>query len=132
VEFIVGDALALPFRSKVFSAVASLNLIDKVPLPLNHLKETNRVSKEKGAQFLFSDPFSWSSDVAEEENWLGGKDHGPHSGRGMDNILLLLTGKKGDLKPTWDITSKGHIWWRIRNHRNHFELIRSCSIKAKR
>ncbi|MGD8228233.1 MAG: methyltransferase domain-containing protein, partial [Desulfobacteraceae bacterium] len=61
VEFIVGDAQALPFRSRTFSLLASLNLIDKVPSPLGHLEEMNRVAQNAGAQFLFSDPFSWSS-----------------------------------------------------------------------
>jgi uncharacterized protein YbaR (Trm112 family) len=38
VEFIVGNALALPFRCRTFSTLASLNLIDKVLLPLKHLR----------------------------------------------------------------------------------------------
>lgn len=33
VEFIVGNALALPFRSRTFTALAGLNLVDKVPVP---------------------------------------------------------------------------------------------------
>ena len=64
VEFIVGDALALPFRSTSFSALASLNIADKVPLPLKHLQEVNRVAREKDVQFVLSDPFSWSTEAA--------------------------------------------------------------------
>ena len=58
IEFIVGDALALPFRSKTFSSLASLNLIDKVPLPIKHLKEIPEFIKlqekfgAKGLQFI--------------------------------------------------------------------------------
>jgi SAM-dependent methyltransferase len=132
VEFIVGDALALPFRSNTFSALASLNLIDKVPLPLRHLQEMNRVARESQAQLLFSDPFSWSAEVAREEDWLGGRDHGPYSGRGLDNIISLLQGENPQLLPAWGMARRGHVWWKIRTHANHFELIRSCFVKVGR
>lgn len=132
VEFIVGDAQVLPFRSKTFSLLASLNLVDKVPRPLAHLEEMNRVARESDAQFLFSDPFSWSSEVATEENWLGGTYEGPFRGEGVNNVASLLAGKKGKLSPPWKIDKQGHIWWKIRTHRNHFELIRSHFIKASR
>jgi ubiquinone/menaquinone biosynthesis C-methylase UbiE/uncharacterized protein YbaR (Trm112 family) len=132
VEFIVGDALKIPFRSDLFHAVASLNLLDKVPLPLKHLREMNRIAIKEGAQFLFSDPFSWSSDIAEEKEWLGGTEKGTYSGRGIDNVLSILKGEKGEISPGWTIEDEGDIWWKIRNHRNHFELIRSCFIKAVR
>ena len=112
--------------------MASLNLIDKIPYPLVHLKEMNRVAREGGVQFLLSDPFSWSSDIAKEEDWLGGTTKGLYSGRGMDNIHALLTGEKGEISPPWTVHKQGQIWWKIRNHRNHFELIRSCFIKAIR
>ncbi len=132
VEFIVADAQALPFRSNAFSSLASLNLIDKVPFPMRHLKEMNRVAKETGVQFLFSDPFSWSPEIAREADWLGGTQEGPYLGTGIDNILSLLSGKRGELSPPWRVDREGHIWWKIRTHRNHFELIRSCYVKAGR
>ena len=80
-EFIMGDAQALPFRSQGFSGVTSLNVVDKVPKPMTHLSEINRVARRKEAQLLFSDPFSWSTDVAPEEHWLGGKQNGLFFGR---------------------------------------------------
>ena len=132
VEFIVGDTQSLPFRSRSFSNLASLNIVDKVPYPLVHLKEMNRVAKKQEAQFLFSDPFSWSSEVAREEDWLGGTSGGLYPGKGLDNVLSLLTGQKGELSPPWKIEKRGHIWWKIRKHHNLFELIRSCYIKAHR
>ncbi len=131
-EFIVGDAQALPFRAGAFAGVSSLNVVDKVPKPLSHLAELNRLAQRQDAQFLFSDPFSWSTDVAREADWLGGKQNGHFSGRGQDNVIALLEGKIGGLSPLWKVTEEGHIWWKIRTHRNHFELIRSCFIKASR
>ncbi|MFH1488473.1 MAG: methyltransferase domain-containing protein [Pseudomonadota bacterium] len=132
VEFLVGDAQALPFRSHQFSSLTSLNLVDKVPQPILHLKEINRTAREKGVQFLFSDPFSWSSEIAEEKNWLGGTPKGPHAGRGLENIANLLTGEKEGFEPKWRVDKRGQLWWKIRNHQNHFELIRSCFIQASR
>ena len=132
VEFIVGDAQALPFRSKIISSFASLNLIDKVPSPIKHLNEMNRVTKTKDAQFLLSDPFSWSTDVANKEDWLGGKNNGSYAGSGIENIIALLKGHKNKLLPEWSIEQRGNVWWKIRTHSNHFELIRSCFVKAER
>jgi len=131
-EFLVGDAQRLPFKSGSFSSLASLNLVDKVSNPLTHLEEMNRVARPQEAQFLFSDPFSWSEEVTEAENWLGGTHGGPYSGEGIKNVMGILNGSKNGLRPQWNIEKKGHIWWKIRTHQNHFELIRSCFVKANR
>ncbi|MBF0552197.1 MAG: methyltransferase domain-containing protein [Deltaproteobacteria bacterium] len=133
VEFIVADALALPFKSGLFSAASSLNLLDKVPRPLVHLQELNRISRNSGAQLLLSDPYSWSTQVAAEADWLGGVLAGPFSGKGRDNVKALLCGREAEsLSPGWDVRHQGEVWWRLRNHANHFELIRSCYIKTER
>ena len=132
VEFIVGDAQALPFRSGAFSGLSSLNVVDKVPKPLMHLAEINRVAQSRDAQFLFSDPFSWSTDVAPAEDWLGGKSDGQFAGRGQANVMALLEGEIGSLAPAWQTEGHGQVWWKIRTHCNHFEMIRSCYIKARR
>lgn len=131
-DFIVADAQALPFRSGTFAGLASLNMVDKLPQPLQHLGEINRLAVPHGAQFLFSDPFSWSTDVAPAMAWLGGTEAGPFAGRAQDNIMAFLEGKKGSLAPGWQVAEYGHIWWKIRTHCNHYEMIRSCFIKAHR
>ncbi|MFP3928040.1 MAG: Trm112 family protein [Desulfobacteraceae bacterium] len=131
-EFVVADAQTLPFSSGAFSTVSSLNIVDKVPKPLIHLKEADRVAAREKAQLLFSDPFSWSTEVALEEDWLGGKLSGEFQGRGLDNVVELMEGRKQGLGSRWKVEQSGHIWWKIRNHSNHFELIRSCFIKAAR
>jgi uncharacterized protein YbaR (Trm112 family) len=132
VEFIVGDAQALPFASDSLGSLASLNMLDKVSQPLRHMAEINRTAASAGSQCLISDPFSWSEHTAKQENWLGGKPHGPFSGRGLDNVSSLLEGNGGFLEPVWTIEDSGFVWWKIRTHCNHFELIRSCYIKARR
>lgn len=131
-EFIVADALALPLRSETVALFASLNLVDKVPAPLQHLQEMNRVCRDRDAQFLLSDPFSWSSEVAPPEAWLGGTASGRFAGQGLENIAALLTDRQGELLPAWRVERHGSVWWKIRTHRNHYELIRSCYLKACR
>ncbi|MEJ5301440.1 MAG: methyltransferase domain-containing protein [Thermodesulforhabdaceae bacterium] len=132
VEFIVADALNLPFKSGVASQVSSLNVIDKVPSPLRHIKEMDRVSRKSGAQCLISDPFSWSPEASPVDEWLGGKENGAFSGYGIENIIKILNSRETFLFPPWRIIYRGHVWWKLRNHRNHFELIRSLFIKAAR
>lgn len=132
-EFIVADAGALPFRSGTFDCVASLNLLDKVTGPLEHLSEASRAARRSGAQLLMSDPFSWSPAVCPPEKWIGGVTGGRFAGAGIDNLSRLLANGDGEpAGPAWNVVRKGEVWWKIRNHRNHFELIRSQFIKAER
>lgn len=130
VEFIVGDALALPLRKGAISSFSSLNLLDKVPSPIRHLQEMNRVTMDKNAQFLLSDPFSWSPEAAEPEQWLGGKREGPYAGKGVDNVIRLLEQGGEKSGTAWRVEERGSVWWKIRTHSNHYELIRSLFIKA--
>ena len=132
VEFVVANALALPFRKKSFHIFSSLNLVDKVPSPMTHLEEMNRVTRDKGAQFVLSDPFSWSTEAAPIDAWLGGKTEGPFAGKGLANVATLLSEGKEGLAPAWQVGAPGHVWWKIRTHSNHYELIRSCYVHAHR
>ncbi len=132
IDFIVADAQALPFSKDTFQQVSSLNLLDRVPHPLAHLYEMNRVAAVKGASFLFADPFSWLTSPAPEERWLGGTISGPYSGRGNDNVRDLLQGKGSVMLPAWTVTAAGrHGWW-IRTHQNHSEHIVSDYMIATR
>jgi hypothetical protein len=132
VEFIVADAGALPFRSGSFNCVASLNLIDKIAHPLEHLGEASRIARHNEAQLLISDPFSWSEAVCTPDRWLGGAPDGRFAGAGIDNIARLLSCEDRPGVPAWKIVRRGAVWWKIRNHTNHFELIRSLFVKAER
>ena len=132
VEFIVADAQRLPFAAHTATSVASLNLVDKLSKPCAHLAEINRVAATSGSQLLLSDPFSWSTEAAEIDQWLGGKEDGPYAGKGLDNIAAILRHGHEGLSPGWQVTRRDHVWWKIRTHSNHYELIRSCFIKAVR
>lgn len=131
VEFVVADVLRIPFARETFAQISSLNLVDRVRHPLAHLYEMNRVARNT-ADFLFSDPFSWSAANTPEDAWLGGTERGDYPGRGVDNVRALLEGKGDIIQPPWAIDRQGEVWWKIRSHRNHFELIRSELLVASR
>lgn len=130
-EFLVADAQALPFRRKCFDESAALNLVDKLPSPIAHLRETARVLKP-GGTFLFSDPFSWSEDAAPASAWLGGVKDGPFAGRGEHNVEALLAGMGGLVQPPFIIQDRFDFEWTIRHTARRFESIRPRAIKATR
>jgi len=128
-EFLVADAQALPFPRGTFQGVCSLNLIDKLPRPRCHLEELNRVTLPAGARLLFADPFSWSATAAPAAEWLGGTTRGAFAGGGRENVRRLF---ETLLMPPWRVTAADPVWWKLRSHRNHFELIRSITLLAER
>ncbi|MGC8494545.1 MAG: class I SAM-dependent methyltransferase [Syntrophobacteraceae bacterium] len=133
VDFVAADATALPFRSGSFGCVASLNVIDKVPRPLQHVRELCRTARPQDAQLFLSDPFSWSETICAPEKWLGGVREGRFAGAGLDNLARLISeGNELSAHHFWRIARRGAVWWKIRNHRNHFELVRSQFLKAQR
>jgi uncharacterized protein YbaR (Trm112 family) len=132
VEFLVANALAVPLRRKSIGLFSSLNLVDKVPSPMQHLREMNRVTRDARAQLLFSDPFSWSTEASPVEEWLGGKTEGRYAGKGLANVAALLAEGRDELAPAWRVSEPDSVWWKIRTHSNHYELIRSCFVHASR
>jgi len=131
-EFVVADALRLPFAGESFRQIASLNVLDRVSYPLAHLFEMNRVACSQGASFLLGSPFSWSTSDIPEERWLGGTAAGPYAGEGAQNVRSLLEGKGKVLSPPWRISSSGSVGWKMRTHRNHFECFASHTLVAER
>ena len=132
VDFIVADALALPFRKQAFSTVAAINLLEKVPDPLGHLAEVNRVMDEHAAKFLFSDPFSWDESVSPPETWLGGGNNGKYSRRGIDTLRRLFAGEFGVFNPPLTIQADGTVSWKIRKTENLWEHISSQYLLGHR
>lgn len=132
VDFIVADALALPFRKQAFATTAAINLLEKVPDPLKHLKEINRVLRDRSAMFLFSDPFSWDETVSPPENWLGGNGNDPYSARGIDTLRRMFAGEFGVFDPPLSISVDGSVAWKIRKTENLWEHITSQYLVGRR
>jgi SAM-dependent methyltransferase/uncharacterized protein YbaR (Trm112 family) len=131
-DFIVADAMALPFRTDRFATASSVNILEKVPDPSLHFSEANRVMDKTKARFLFSDPFSWDETVSHPDLWLGGRNKGPFKGFGMDNISRMLREGGGIFSPPFSIQETGSIQWKIRKTRNLWEHITSQFLIAQR
>lgn len=131
-EFIVADAMALPFRSDRFVMASSVNILEKVPDPLLHFSEAHRVMDKTNARFLFSDPFSWDKTVSSPNLWLGGRNEGPFKGFGMENVCHMLQDGNGILSPGFSIQETGRVQWKIRKTQNLWEHIISQFVIAQR
>jgi SAM-dependent methyltransferase/uncharacterized protein YbaR (Trm112 family) len=131
-EFIVADAMALPFRSNRFATASSVNILEKVPDPSQHFLEANRVMNRTNARFLFSDPFSWDETVSSPNLWLGGRNEGPFKGFGIDNVCRMLREGSGIFSPGFSIQETGRVQWKIRKTQNLWEHITSQFVIAQR
>lgn len=125
VEFILADALALPFRKDTVSTLAAVNILEKVPDPKQHLAEVNRVLKQRGGRFLFSDPFSWDEAFSPPEAWLGGNPKGPCPLRGIETLRRMFAGEYGVFSPPLSIEGEGEAAWKIRKTAHLWEHITS-------
>ncbi len=131
-EFIVADALALPFPADSFSTAASVNVLEKVTHPRRHLRDVNRVMAQTQAMFVFADPFSWDESVSAPELWVGGTEDGEFQGRGIDNMTDLFHGRGGIFDPPLKIIDKGSVLWKIRKTENLWEYINSQYLVGTR
>lgn len=132
VDFLVADALALPFPERSFNTVISINLLEKVTNSLRHLKDINRVMKEKESMFVFSDPFSWDENFSDPKTWLSGGLNGNGSCRGLESIRRYFTGKDHVFDPPLEVVETSNVPWKIRKTRNLWEHINSeCIVGAR-
>ncbi|MFH2058701.1 MAG: methyltransferase domain-containing protein [Pseudomonadota bacterium] len=128
IEFLVADAMALPFCKHFFSTIASINILEKVPDPLQHFIEINRVMAKTKAMFVFSDPFSWDKSVSSPDSWLSGKTQGKYKGRGIDNIAKIISGLDQIIDPPMTVIEQQDVPWTIRKTQNLWEYINSQMI----
>ncbi len=90
VDFWACDAMMLPFASETFGLGLSLNVLDCVNSPYEHLQSLSRILMPD-ARAIISTPYDWSASATPVESWLGGHSqrseiHG--DGREMLRILL--------------------------------------------
>jgi SAM-dependent methyltransferase len=70
VDFVVADALKLPFDANSFDFCFCLNLLDRVPAPSALVAELERVLRP-GGHLLITDPYHWEeSPVTDERLWI--------------------------------------------------------------
>ena len=71
VDFWHCDVMALPFAPKSLALATSVNLLDCVASPTNHLHSLSELLMPEGRAIVAS-PFDWSNNATEMEHWLGG------------------------------------------------------------
>ncbi|MCP4345748.1 MAG: methyltransferase domain-containing protein [Desulfobacterales bacterium] len=71
VDFWACDATMLPFASETFGLGVSLNVLDCVSSPYEHLQSLSRILMPD-AHAVISTPYDWSASATPVESWLGG------------------------------------------------------------
>ncbi len=89
-SFIVGNALALPFRDETFDTVVALNLIDRVPDPEQALNELARATGQ-GGTLIIASPYTWLEGYTPREQWLGGFVGNQGPVRGIEAVRKRLS-----------------------------------------
>jgi SAM-dependent methyltransferase len=84
------DVGNLPFADGSFDGALSLNVLDCVPSPLQHVMEMSRILRP-GAAALLSTPYDWSANATPLEQWLGGhSQRGPAHGSSAAELRRVL------------------------------------------
>jgi SAM-dependent methyltransferase len=84
------DAMSLPLSAATLDGVVSLNVLDVVQFPLNHLAEVSRVLRPH-AHAVFSTPFDWAASATPFEAWIGGHtQRAPMRGSSQQELARIL------------------------------------------
>lgn len=121
VDFWVCDATALPFSDEVFSAGVSLNVLDCVRSPYDHLKELARILMP-GSRAIVSTPYDWSANAIPVESWLGGHSQRSKHKGASEAVLrsLLAGGEHPNAVEKLDLISEEELQWTLRLHDRSF------------
>jgi SAM-dependent methyltransferase/uncharacterized protein YbaR (Trm112 family) len=91
VDFWACDVTALPLPEGSLAAVVSLNVLDSVNSPVEHLRSLARVLAP-GGKALLGCPYDWAPSATPLEGWLGGhSQRGPDGGTSEPVLRRLLT-----------------------------------------
>ena len=132
VDFWACDACALPFSEESFGQVTSLNVLDCVPSPTQHLQEILRLLRPEG-RALLSTPFDWSAPVTPMHAWLGGhSQHNEWHGESSEILFETLGLLKDHEESHFEIQSKRDIPWEVRIHQRNTALYHSLLLDLKK
>jgi SAM-dependent methyltransferase len=122
VDFWACDGTSLPFADESFSLAASLNVLDCVQSPYDHLKELGRILKPSGGA-LVSAPYDWNVNATPVEAWLGGHSQRSES-QGASEIMLrsLLAGGEHPyaIQELELVSESEAVPWNLRLHDRSF------------
>jgi SAM-dependent methyltransferase/uncharacterized protein YbaR (Trm112 family) len=134
-DFWVCDGTALPFSANTFSAGVSLNVLDCVWSPYDHLKEIGRILLPGGSAVL-STPYDWTAHATPIEAWLGGhSQRSEHKGASPAILRSLLSGGgHPHAIEELELISEKDVPWTLRLHdRSVMEyLVQMMIIRKKK
>ncbi len=118
VDFWACDATSLPLEDSLLSLTVSLNLLDSIHSPVDHLRTVAR-TLAPGGKTLIASPYDWSTSATPLEGWLGGhSQRGPLEGASEPVLRSLLTGGMHPLSPRGLslIAELDGLPWHVRLH----------------
>lgn len=135
VDFWVCDAVAPPFPNHAFSLVTSLNLLDCLSSPHDHLVAIGR-ALAPGGRAILATPYDWSPGATPIEGWLGGhSQRGPQAGDSAAVLRALLTpnAHPASIDQLELVADAGSLPWRVRLHdRSTVEYATHLVVAEKR
>lgn len=91
IDFWACDAQAPPFAPRTFALASSLNLLDCVTSPWEHLAALGQ-ALQVGGRAVIATPYDWSPGATPVEGWIGGhSQRGPEEGRSEVALRALLS-----------------------------------------
>ncbi len=108
VDFWICDATALPFADDRFSFAASLNILDCLHLPYDHLKTLARVLVP-GGKTVIATPYDWSAAATPVESWIGGHSQRSANKGSSEAMLRSLFAGGGHPNAIQDLHKIGEI-----------------------
>lgn len=118
VDFWACDATNLPFADAGTALGISLNLLDCVSSPFDHLRELCRVLRPGGSA-LVSTPYDWSAYATAVESWLGGhSQRANNQGRSAEILRSLFAdgGHPSALEALTLVAEEDSVPWTLRLH----------------
>lgn len=118
VDFWACDATCLPLGDHSVALAASLNVIDCLASPYDHLKELARVLLA-GGRAIISSPYDWNPGATPVEAWIGGHSQRSETGGQSDVILRSLLAGGGHpqaIESLQLVDESPDLPWQLRLH----------------
>lgn len=117
VDFWACDAVAPPFPPEIAACAVSLNLLDCVTSPFEHLLEMIHLLKPGGIATITT-PYDWNPAATPIERWIGGhSQRAEHGGRSETLLKALLDGDGVHTIPAVALAGEvENIPWHVRLH----------------